>query len=89
MSQSRAPRGPQPTLGNGDTAFRPLSDRGSPHSPPVDVSEPPPSTVRQGVVKALSVRLKETYRKANPSRPGCDAAPRRVLTHPSFPVANG
>jgi hypothetical protein len=40
-------------------------------------------------VKALSVRLNETYRKANPARPiGCDAAPRRVLTHPSLPAGN-
>ena len=48
------------------------------------------SSEPQGTLKALTTRLKETYRKANPERPvGCDAAPRRVLTHPSFPVSNG
>ena len=42
------------------------------------------------IVKALSVGLKDTYRKIDPSRPeAADKAPRRVLTHPAFPVGNG
>ena len=42
------------------------------------------------VLKAMSVRLKETYRKADPTRPATvDEAPRRALTHPSVPMANG
>lgn len=45
---------------------------------------------QQQLLKALTMRLKDTYRKVNPDRPlGCDLAPRRVLTHPSAPVANG
>ena len=48
------------------------------------------TSAAQLLLKSLSVRLKETYRKTNPERPvGCDAAPRRVLTQPAFPVANG
>lgn len=55
----------------------------------VDVSDANPA-VKQLTLKALSVHLKDTYRIINPERPaGCDAAPRRVLTHPSIPVANG
>lgn len=49
-----------------------------------------PPTSSQLVLKALSIGLKATYRKANPDQPiGSDAAPRRVLTHPSLPSTNG
>lgn len=55
----------------------------------VDVSDVN-AAVKQLTLKALSVHLKDTYRIINPKRPAdCDAAPRRVLTHPSIPVANG
>ncbi len=49
-----------------------------------------PPEPRLNVVKAMTLKLKETYRKTDPSRPeAVDAAPRRVLTQPSFPVSNG
>ena len=54
--------------------------------PPTESSPP----TKLNVVKALTMKLRDTYRKADPSRPeAVDAAPRRVLTHPSFPVSNG
>ncbi|KAL1514919.1 hypothetical protein AB1Y20_003999 [Prymnesium parvum] len=41
------------------------------------------------ILKALTVYVRATYRKANPARPETsDDAPRRVLTHPSIATAN-
>ena len=87
MSASRAPDGPRAALGSNEgAAFQPHA------ASAVDVADggAPSSSSKQICVKALSVGLKDTYRKVNPERPvGSDAVPRRVLTHPSFPVANG
>ena len=83
MSTTMRPRAPDPQravvlVGH---EFKPAEPR---------AAEAATSTTGQLLIKGLSVRLKETYRKANPDRPvGNDAAPRRVLTHPSFPVSNG
>ena len=85
MASSRAPRGPTATFGAEESAFKPHSK-----SAAVDVSEAASSGTKQTLLKALSAHLKATYRKVDPSQPvGNDAAPRRVLTHPSFPVSNG
>ena len=47
-------------------------------------------SLRQGVLKAMSVQLTDTYRKANPKRPeAADEPTRRTLTQPSVPKANG
>ena len=98
MATPRAPKGPQPALGGSDAAFKPFTDAAAASSSKsataVDISDAKQTkeaaAVKQAVLKAISLQLKDTYRKANPSRPvGCDVAPRRVLTHPSIPVANG
>ena len=98
MATPRAPKGPQPALGGSDAAFKPFTDAAAASSSKsataVDISDTKQTkeaaAVKQAVLKAISLQLKDTYRKTNPSRPvGCDVAPRRVLTHPSIPVANG
>ena len=86
-----APKGP--VIGLQPLAFSPPASAGASTSDgaaSAGSTVPPPAAAKPNVVKALSVRLKETYRKADPSRPEeIDAAPRRVLTQPSFPVGNG
>lgn len=60
-------------------------------SPTADAgSSSPPGGTGSKLLKALSVKLKDTYRKTDPSRPSeVRIAPRRVLTQPSAPASNG
>ena len=78
MATPRAPKGPQPALGGSDAAFKPFTDAAAASSSKsataVDISDAKQTkeaaAVKQAVLKAISLQLKDTYRKANPDRPG-------------------
>lgn len=83
-----APQGPVAQLQ--PLAFQPQAAAAATSADGVVAKEGTVPPTKLNVVKALTMKLRDTYRKADPSRPeAVDAAPRRVLTHPSFPVSNG
>ena len=92
--KAQGPQGIRPEIGG--HAFSKPNSSANGVAPTTAVRDPSmdklyPTVARKlNIVKALSVNIKDTYRKTDPSRPeAVDAAPRRVLTQPSFPVSNG
>lgn len=86
----KAPKGARATFEKSHAFSKPDAAAAAAAASSLGAGSVSETSAAQLLLKSLSVRLKETYRKTNPERPvGCDAAPRRVLTHPAFPVANG
>ena len=81
VTQNAAPSGPSRKLEG--ASFKPVDGSG--------VTTAMVSTSAAGAItplKALTMRLVETYHTVNPSRPEQQVL-RRVLTQPSKPAANG